>query len=262
MIANYHTHTPRCNHAEGSEREYVEQAVAGGFRVLGFSDHTPYFFDGDYRSRIRMRPEELEDYLAVLQDLREEYRDRIRLHIGLEAEYYPKLFPRLTDFLKQYPIEYLLLGQHALENEQDGAWTGRPTEDEAVLDRYVCQTLEGLETGCFLYFAHPDILNFVGDPKVYDRHYRRLCRRARELEVPLEYNLLGFSEGKQYPNPAFWRIAAQEGCRVILGSDAHWPEGVCIPETEERGLEILRSCGVTEVLRELPIPPHFTRGMK
>jgi histidinol-phosphatase (PHP family) len=85
MIANYHSHTPRCNHAEGSERAYVEQAVAGSLRVLGFSDHTPYFFDGDYRSRIRMRPEELEDYISVLQNLREEFRDRIELHIGLEA---------------------------------------------------------------------------------------------------------------------------------------------------------------------------------
>ena len=27
MIANYHTHTWRCSHAAGSEREYVEQAI-------------------------------------------------------------------------------------------------------------------------------------------------------------------------------------------------------------------------------------------
>ena len=25
--ANYHTHTPRCGHAHGSEREYVEEAI-------------------------------------------------------------------------------------------------------------------------------------------------------------------------------------------------------------------------------------------
>ena len=28
MIANYHTHTWRCKHAVGTEREYVEQAIA------------------------------------------------------------------------------------------------------------------------------------------------------------------------------------------------------------------------------------------
>ena len=27
MKNNYHTHTPRCNHAVGSEEEYVEKAI-------------------------------------------------------------------------------------------------------------------------------------------------------------------------------------------------------------------------------------------
>lgn len=46
MIANYHTHTPRCNHAVGSEEEYVQQALKAGIKILGFSDHTPYLFPG------------------------------------------------------------------------------------------------------------------------------------------------------------------------------------------------------------------------
>ena len=41
MRANYHTHTPRCRHAVGSEREYIEQAIEAGMEILGFSDHTP-----------------------------------------------------------------------------------------------------------------------------------------------------------------------------------------------------------------------------
>ena len=41
MIANYHTHTTRCNHAVGSEREYVEKAIELGFSELGFADHAP-----------------------------------------------------------------------------------------------------------------------------------------------------------------------------------------------------------------------------
>lgn len=37
MIANYHTHTWRCRHADGTEREYVERAIEGGLKILGFS---------------------------------------------------------------------------------------------------------------------------------------------------------------------------------------------------------------------------------
>lgn len=36
MIANYHTHTWRCRHADGTEREYVERAIEGGLKILGF----------------------------------------------------------------------------------------------------------------------------------------------------------------------------------------------------------------------------------
>jgi len=52
MIANYHTHTWRCGHAEGTERDYAQQAEKAGIRILGFSDHTPYdFFDSEPRNR-------------------------------------------------------------------------------------------------------------------------------------------------------------------------------------------------------------------
>ena len=44
MIANYHTHTWRCRYANGTEREYVERAIEGGLKILGFSDHSPYPF--------------------------------------------------------------------------------------------------------------------------------------------------------------------------------------------------------------------------
>ena len=44
MIANYHTHTTRCRHASGTEEAYVQAAIQGGLEILGFSDHTPYWF--------------------------------------------------------------------------------------------------------------------------------------------------------------------------------------------------------------------------
>ena len=62
MIANYHTHTPRCNHASGSEEAYIQSALAGEMKILGFADHSPYWFPGDYYSTFRMYPEELAGY--------------------------------------------------------------------------------------------------------------------------------------------------------------------------------------------------------
>ena len=246
MIANYHTHTPRCNHATGKERRYVERALEGGFRELGFSDHTPYFFDEPgYYSSFRMRPEQLPDYVQTLLELREEYKDRIRLRIGLETEYYPRLFPQLLDYLQQFPLDYLILGQHALYNETEGVFSPSPTDDVKLLTQYRNQSLEALETGLFSCFAHPDLFCFTGDPKEYEAHVRALCRRVKELDVPLEFNLLGLSEGKHYPDPVFWRIAGEEQPKVILGCDAHSPEFTWNPLLIAEALRQLSGWGLT-----------------
>ncbi len=224
MHMNLHTHTPRCNHAQGSEREYIERAIAAGIRTLGFADHSPMPFDGNYYSTFRMRVEQTEDYVSTLLDLKREYKNDIELLIGFEAEYYPKYFDRLLHMLSAYPVDYLLLGQHYLLNEENGApYNGRYTSDEAVLKLYVDQTTEGLATGCFTYFAHPDLIRYIGDDEIYCRHMRRLCENAKALDIPLEFNLLGLGTGRNYPDMRFLKLAAETGNKIILGIDAHKP---------------------------------------
>ena len=210
MYASYHNHTPLCRHATGSPREYVEEAIRGGFSVLGFSDHTPYFYDGDYYpSGVKMRPEEMDTYVDTILALKKEYASDIRIHLGLEIEYYPKYFGRLMEFLSQYPFEYFLLGQHHLGNE--------------LRD----QCIEGLETGYFDCFAHPDVIHFIGDTTLFEKHMRRLARRSKELDIPLEINLQGLIEGRHYPNMDFWPIAGEIGNEVIFGADAHKLGRIC-----------------------------------
>ena len=68
MLANYHTHTSRCNHARGSDREYVENAIKHGMKVLGFSDHCPWVFPDEYVSGTRMLPSQIDDYFKSLKD--------------------------------------------------------------------------------------------------------------------------------------------------------------------------------------------------
>ena len=85
MTANYHTHTSRCHHANGTDRDYIEAAIARGIDTLGFSDHVPMPFADGHQSGYRIRIEELEDYVRSLEALREEYRGRINILIGFEG---------------------------------------------------------------------------------------------------------------------------------------------------------------------------------
>ncbi len=224
LTHNLHAHTFRCNHATGTEREYIENAIRGGMRVYGFSDHSPYVFEGDYYSGFRMKPDMLDGYVKTISALRDEYKNDIEIHIGLEAEYYPRFFDAFLRLIEPYPIEYLILGQHFLNNEmgQTGATAG--TDDIKLLEAFVRQTQAAIETGVFSYVAHPDVFRFTGDIDVYKKNVRGICETALIKNVPLEINLLGIRTGRAYPRREFWEIAGEVGNEVVFGVDAHAAE--------------------------------------
>ena len=244
MIANYHSHTTRCNHAKGTEEEFVRRAIDRGLNIFGFSDHTPQYFSGDYYSFMRMRPEQLEDYCATVRQLRKKYAGQLEIPLGVEAEYYPGTWQELLPRLRDAGIEYLILGQHWLGNEINEPGSAAPTGDENLLRRYCRQVCDALETGKITYIAHPDLLNYVGDKQIYRQHVRDLCRAAQQSGTPLEINFLGIATGRHYPNPYFWEVAAEEGCNVVFGMDAHAPDHILNPEPERKALEMVRYYGL------------------
>lgn len=254
MKANYHTHTWRCNHANGTEREYVEAAITRGLEVLGFSDHTPYPFPWYHHSFIRMRCDQLEEYARTILALRDEYRDSIDIKLGVEAEYYPDYFQQLRSMLSDHGVEYMILGQHYLDNEILSHYSGRATSNRNVLEKYCAQSRDALQTGAFSYFAHPDLIRFTGDDRVYDQMMRGLCREAKSCGIPLEINLLGIEAGKHYPNRRFWEIAAEEGCSVILGCDTHNPAALLDRTSEKTALELVRALDL-KLITELQLRP-------
>ena len=247
MIVNYHTHTSRCGHASGQDEDYVLSATHCGLKRLGFSDHTPYLFPDGHRSSFRMLPDALTDYAASVRHLQEKYREQISIHFGVEAEYYPAHFEDTVAMLRDAGVEYMLLAQHFCGNEYDTAYNARPTGREEDLQRYCDQIIGALDTGLFTYLAHPDLINFVGEEKVYTQHMRRLCRAVKDCGLPLEYNFLGARTKRHYPTPRFWEIAAEEGCRVIFGCDAHAPEELFQPEIEAQATELVSKLGLSLV---------------
>lgn len=240
MKFNIHAHTWRCNHAEPDERAYIERAIEGGIKVMGFSDHTPYPFNNGYKSHIRMDVSQVDDYVGTLTALKKEYEKDIELHIGFEAEYYPAHFTDLLKLAEQYPIEYLILGQHFKENESSNChYNGSVTYEENILSRYCDQVIDALDLGCFTYLAHPDLINYRGSVEIYKKHIRRLCVQAKSLSIPLEINLLGLGERRHYPNKAFWEVAAETGNDVILGYDSHRAIDAFRPDEEKTAMEEL-----------------------
>ncbi len=225
-MQNFHTHTFRCHHAKGTDRDYVEAAIKAGYTEIGFSDHVPYPFPTNYYSDFRMKRSETEEYIKSIQRLQKEYKDKITIRIGFEAEYYPALFNDLLNFIKPFHYDYLILGQHFTKNEYDSGsfYCGHKTNSIEILDTYISQTTEALKTGAFSYFAHPDLICFTGSRKVYAEKMKAFIRELKEINIPLECNFLGFWDKRNYPDKTFWKLVAETGNPVIIGLDAHQPE--------------------------------------
>ena len=239
LNANYHTHTTRCKHAYGSEREYIEAAIALGIKILGFSDHIPCPYKNGFVSGIRMDMEEAPEYVSTLRSLGEEYKNDIRIYVGFEAEYVPKFYREQMDMCDLLGIDYLIMGQHFLGSEDVGPYTGTPTEDEERVRDYVDTVLEGMRTGSYCCLAHPDILNFQGLDSIYEWEMTRLCKELKNMDIPLELNLLGISQNKQYPAERFWKIVSEIGNEVVMGLDAHCVEHLMDVESYKKGKKLV-----------------------
>ncbi|MBQ2943255.1 MAG: histidinol-phosphatase [Ruminococcus sp.] len=78
---NYHTHTVLCDGKDTAE-ELVLEAIEKGFKVLGFSAHSP--LSGEDWC---LMPD-TKEYRKTISELKEKYKDKIEILCGIEQDYY------------------------------------------------------------------------------------------------------------------------------------------------------------------------------
>jgi len=258
MLCNYHTHTVRCHHASGSDRDYVEYAVKCGIKELGFSDHAPHIFNSGEVNGAAMLPNEAFEYVDSLLALREEYKNQIKLYIGFELEYYEDCFERDMKFFSKLPLDYLILGQH-FADKFGGINSFAQTDNCDYLKTYVDTVIKGIETGVYTYIAHPDVYRFEGDMNCYRDEMMRLCECARKHNIPLEANMQGAggrgNKRRIYPRQEFFDVASKIGNEVILGCDAHVPEMLDNPEGYDECMRVLSLSSITPIERPILVKP-------
>lgn len=231
MKANYHTHTVRCKHARGEDEAYVETALRAGFDLLGFSDHAPWPFARGYVSGIRMELQQLGGYVQSIRRLRDQYAGQINILLGLECEYFPRYHDHVR-WLRDQGLDYLILGQHSADSEEDTSYTNQVSRTSEGVLRYAETTVKGIQTGLYDCLAHPDMMMSRRNPDEFDAACMEaadmICQEAKEMRLPIEYNLLGLDcqlrgQDRGYPCALFWQYIRKWDNEVILGLDAHQP---------------------------------------
>lgn len=246
---NYHIHTLRCGHANGSEEEYVIEAIKCGMKKIAFTDHIPLPNNNFPNSRMDM--DEIEDYLSTINYLKIKYKGLIEIESGFEFEYYEKAKQHFLEVRKK--VDKMILGQHFVIDE-DGKETrifrteGRQINDD-VLELYVKTMERAINLGLVDIIAHPDLFMQARDDfgQLEEEVTRRICWLAVENNIPLEINMgkintalhdkktsrKNLLKNIPYPSRAFWRIISEESqkaikvgkqLKVLYGKDAHCTE--------------------------------------
>lgn len=249
--ADYHVHTSFSGDCDIAPKIMVERALSLGLTHLCITDHMDYDFpDGDMCFEFDPRI-----YFDQLQLLKEQYKDRIDLRIGIELGLQPYLAKKYHNLVFSHPFDFVIGSVH-LVNSRDpyypAFFEGR-NESDAYSEYFDCciQNLEAYSN--FDTFGHLDYIVRYGpnQNKYYSyEKYRHqidgILRRLIRNDIGLEVNTGGYKYGLGTTNPCreiVLRYRELGGKIITFGADAHDPK--YLTYELEKAAEIVRSCGFT-----------------
>lgn len=242
-----HSHTTLCKHAIGAPSEYADVAVARGLRGMFVTCHNP--MPNGFSSHVRMLPEQMDEYLELVEKLREDYADQLDVRLGLEADYYVGYEKWVEEQLDAHPFHYVLGSVHPqLPEYKRDHWVDDPLENQKL---YFNNLADAAETGLFDSLAHPDLIKnetpYDWDLDKIMPSIRQALDRIAATGIAMELNTSGADKIVPEMNPCPEMLAEmfERGIPVTIGADAHSPYRVA--DRFEQALEQLARVGYSEI---------------
>lgn len=234
---NLHTHTCYC---DGKDKpvEIAETALTQGFKAIGFSGHEYSPVDEEFC----MSREDTEAYRREILELKEAYKGRLKIYLGIERDY---MGPG-----SDYPYDYVIGSVHNLKVGDDYLSIDNTAEimeanvkkyfggDYRAYVEYYYQTVSDVveKTGADIVGHFDLITKFNQGNRYFDEEsvwYKKTALKAlaktAETRPVFEINTGAVARGyRREPYPAKFILEEIERlkCPVILSSDCHDKEFV------------------------------------
>jgi histidinol-phosphatase (PHP family) len=275
MKIDGHTHTHYCPHGSGEETEkFIERAIGLGFDVYVLTEHPPLPasfqdklpYSGELVSALAMNESDLDSYIKDMHGLKQKYKDRIEIRVGLELDYLPE-HPDWTRYLlKEYDcyLDETILSVHFLKGVNGFRCVDLTPEDvreglvkyygdfHSVQKVYYETLLEAVRTFTPARVGHLTLCQKFQNAFENGSHVPEEIRKLvmeilsiiKQKRISLDFNTAGlYKEHCREPYPSAWVVqkAMAMGIPLVFGSDAHASEQV------GRGYEIfLKQCGTPQ----------------
>lgn len=267
MLTNHHTHSL---YSDGSSQpeEYIIEAIAKGFNILGFTEHSPLPF----KNAFSFKQENKEEYVALMQNLKQKYSSQIAVYSGMEMDYIPGLSESFGKVKADYKLDYLIGSVHLVKpvNSEELWFTDGPnyeTYDKGLNElfgadirkavaRYYQQLNEMIESQQIDIIGHFDKVKMHNRDRFFkedESWYMALVSETLDLlqdrDIIVEVNTRGIYKQRSettYPGLDILKQIKKLRIPVMVNSDAHSPHELDLAFGQ--GFSLLKEAGIDEVV--------------
>ncbi len=256
--SNCHTHTTYCD-GKNSAEEMTLAAIEKGFVSLGFSGHSPMYYDTDWT----MTKECVKDYISDVMRVKEKYADKIDVLCGIELD---------GDFsdVNLDDFDYTIASVHQLHGK-DMIYSVDLSPDELtecvntvfggdwykMAETYFNNLAEFVLSGDFDVIGHFDLITkFNGKTPLFDENnadYKASAIKALDRILDSKPDILFevntgamYRKGNTKPYPAEFMMKhiAKRGGLITITSDAHCCEALDF--AFDKMIDYCKNCGFCE----------------
>ena len=257
---DYHTHTPLCQHAEGTPQAFVQQALALGLTTYGIADHAPMPPEQEPYDEWRMLSSDLPRYFDWIEQARAAAGNQLQILSGLECDWLPDIAPWITELRRRHNWDYLIGSVHYIfrhKSVDDSLYAETSISDSVEEDWHLYwQAITAMvRSGLFDIVGHIDLVKIWGHIPEGDlmRFYTPALDALQESGMAVEINTAGWHKrcAEQYPTTPLLRELLQRRIPIVIDSDAHSPEH--LSRGWEQAVTLLRELAGTQ-LRQFDHP--------
>lgn len=262
-LTNYHSHCLYCD-GRADMASFARFAISKGFTAYGYSSHAPLPFPTAWT----MEWDRMDDYLNEFSRLKSQYEGRLELYVGLEIDYLNEESHPAAARFQDLPLDYRIGSVHLLQNAKGEVVDAdlSPERFAQMVEKHFHGNLENavrqyfdrsermLQLGGFDILGHADKVHYNAEwyrPHITEEdwyihlvrtHLTEAVRRGYLIEINTKaYDSLGVF----YPDVHYFPFLHELGARVVVNSDAHYPD--LINAGRREALQALVRAGFTTV---------------
>lgn len=232
MIPDYHLHTEFSGDCNTEVRSLVNKAISLGMKEICITDHNDLDFpelpdDVDFNL-------DIDRYISYLRNIREEYKDRINIKIGVEQGVMPSTCEKLSSYSeKNKGLDFIICSSHFVDGmdpyypgffEKYSEKDGYRLYFETILynvSNFTDYNVYGHLDYILRYGPNKDKTFLVSDYfEIFEEIFKKIIYNGKGIEINTGSLYRGMSFA--HPNIELLKLYKELGGEILtFGSDSH-----------------------------------------